>query len=116
MKDSRRMIELHRSLAGPIPLKTGYLLAKGNKLFKFSLLLKFDLQFGNIVVRSVIKVSQQSAINDLSNLLFRPPDLRAFGDVEHYNFGRYLDVDEIYELRNALVLNLLLKKLTGGFT
>src|SRR5690606_6520558 len=110
MKDCRGIIDLHSPFSGRAPILAVDLLGEPYKLIKSSIAFQLDLQFGNIVILSIIQMGEQSSVDDLRNLLISSPDLLGLGDIKHDHLGGKSLVNKIHQFADPSVFELILEK------
>ena len=93
---------------GPVSLVEG--LAEFDEILEPPFRFEFDLQFGDVPLLGVTKLPEEDDVHQLGDPLRDPSGVLLLGDLEKYDLGRDLGVDQVQEVSSPFVIQLPLEE------
>ena len=93
---------------GPVSLVEG--LAEFDEILEPPFRFEFDLQFGDVPFLGIAEFPEKDDVHQLSDPLRDPSGVLLLGDLEKYDLGRDLGVDQVQEVSSPFVIQLPLEE------
>ena len=93
---------------GPVSLVEG--LAEFDEILEPPFRFEFDLQFGDVPFLGIAEFPEKDDVHQLGDPLCDPSCVLLLGDLEKYDLGRDLGVDQVEQIRNPFVIQLPLEE------